>query len=71
MTLEEVKKSALIKALKKSKGNKSEAARELGVCVRTMRNMCHQYNLKEFIYDACKSKNMRQDLPTTSEGETK
>lgn len=38
-TLEEIKLDAVLKALARRKGNKSQAADDLGVCLRTVYNL--------------------------------
>lgn len=44
-TLVDLKKSALIKALKESKGNRTHTASKLGVSVRTVRTWIKEYSL--------------------------
>lgn len=33
-------------ALSRTNGNKSQAAKLLGICIRTMRNKCHEFGIK-------------------------
>ncbi len=43
-------KYLLIQTLQETKGNKTHAAKILGISVRTMRNWCHRFKLTEYIY---------------------
>jgi len=46
MTMEELEKLAIIRALEQSQGNRTHAAEKLGISVRTLQRKLQQYNLE-------------------------
>jgi DNA-binding NtrC family response regulator len=48
LTMEEAEKQLMIKALHDSKGNRTEAARRLGISRRTLHRKLHTYHLEGF-----------------------
>jgi DNA-binding NtrC family response regulator len=45
MKLDEIKKEAVVKALLMHRGNRTYAARYLGICVRTIRNIMKKHKI--------------------------
>ncbi len=48
LSIDEAEKQAVVRALKESNGNRSEAARKLGVSRRTLHRKLHSYHLEGF-----------------------
>jgi DNA-binding NtrC family response regulator len=46
LTLSEVEKRHILAALKRSKGNRTHAAKMLSISIRTLRNKLNEYNFK-------------------------
>jgi DNA-binding NtrC family response regulator len=44
MTLKDMERELILRKLRKTKGNRTQAARELGISVRTLRNKLHLYH---------------------------
>jgi len=45
-TLSELEKQHILAALKRSKGNRTHAAKMLSISIRTLRNKLNEYNFK-------------------------
>jgi transcriptional regulator of acetoin/glycerol metabolism len=48
LTVKEAEKQLLIRALKETKGNRTLAAKKIGVSRRTLHRKLHTYNLEDF-----------------------
>jgi len=48
LTVEEAEKQLIIRALQDCKGNRTEAARKLGISRRTLHRKLHEYHLEGF-----------------------
>lgn len=47
ITIHEMEKILIIKALKRHNGNKTKAAKDLGIYIKTLYNKLHEYGLFE------------------------